>query len=166
LLKIFRNAVNQPSIPSVTIANQTNTVGNMITKFVTAVLAGALTLGAGVLVAAESTAEQAVQPATIVVYRAEEATRTQNLKFQVQLDQRSLGRLQYDGMVVAEVAPGSYALGTSLSGTEALQIDLQPGQTYYIYSQLSALGDRVTPQLVVVEQQVAMEQQPALGSNI
>ena len=94
----------------------------MLKTIISGVLATAVVLGAMTASAEQANEGQTLQPAKIVVYRAEEATRTQQVKFQVQLDRRSLGRLKYDDMVVSEVAPGTYQLGTSLNGGEVLEI--------------------------------------------
>ena len=124
-----------------------------------------LVLVAGFLPAAQA-ATATAEEARVVVYRAEESSRTKRMKMQITLGAESVGRLKYNRAVVTTAAPGEYRLSTSLEGTLPLVIDVQPGQTYYVHTRLRKLGNTVTPELVLVEEQVAMEHQPAMGQAI
>ena len=128
-----------------------------------ATLALSLSVSAGEQLAM---AEQAAAPAKLVIYRADESSKTRKIKFHAKVDGRKLGRLKYSDPVVAEVPAGKVSLGTSLPGTEPLQIKLQPGQTYYVHSKVKRIGHTVTPELVIVEEQVALTQQPAIEGTI
>lgn len=110
--------------------------------------------------------EQALEPARLVVYRAEEASKTRKLKLNVRLDKAQIGRLKYDQAITTSVSPGQYSLDTSLSGSNSLQLNLKAGQTYFVRSHVKMLGGKVTPVLELVEEQVALEQQPAVSSFI
>lgn len=125
----------------------------------------AFALAAGFSTQAVS-AEESVEPAKLVVYRAVESSKTRKIKFNASIDGRKLGRLSYKTPLVTEVAAGEVTLGTSISGGADLQITLQPGHTYYVHTQLKRVGQTVTPQLVVVEEQFALTQLPAVDGNI
>jgi hypothetical protein len=116
--------------------------------------------------AAQSSDHSSDQPATLVVYRADEASSTKRVKFQVRLDSQSVGKLKYDRVITTSVEPGQYTLDTSLADGEALVLDLKPGKTYYVHSRVSKLGHKIRPELVVVEEQVAVAQQPAINAVI
>jgi hypothetical protein len=113
-----------------------------------------------------ATAEQATAPAKLVIYRAEESSKTRKIKFHAKVDGRKLGRMKYSEPLVAEVTAGDVLLGTSLPGSKALEIRLQPGQTYYVHSKVKRIGQTVTPELVVVEEQLALTQLPAVDGTI
>ena len=113
-----------------------------------------------------ATAEVAPDAARIVVYRADESSRTQKVKFKVQLNQESQGRLKYNRTLVVTPAAGAYELGISLKGAEPLSIDLKPGQTYYVHTKIRQRGTRLIPELVLVEEQLAVSQQPSIGQLI
>ena len=89
-----------------------------------------------------------------------------SVKFQVQVDDASFGKLKYNSVVSTRVAPGEYSLDTTLGGQDPLLVKVQPGQTIYVHSKMRKLGERVLPELVLVEEKVAMDQQPAIESNI
>ena len=137
----------------------------MIIKFFgfLAVLAVSLNVSAGEQVAS---AEQALQPAKIIIYRADESSKTRRVKFDARADGVKLGRMNYSTPLVAEVAPGALQLGTCVAGTESLEIRVQPGQTYYVHTQVKKLGHTLKPTLVLVEEQVALAQQPAIDGTI
>ena len=110
--------------------------------------------------------EATLQPAKLIIYRAEETSRTHNVKFHIRLDQSQIGKLRYGNAIVTTVAPGAYQLDTTLRGTPSLQIDLKPGQTYFVHTRVDALGERVSSELQLVEEQVAVAQQPAISTAI
>jgi hypothetical protein len=116
--------------------------------------------------AATSAAETAAQPAKLVVYRADEAAKTRQLNFHVRLDRSRIGKLEYGEAIVTSLAPGKYNIGTSLRGSGTLDIELKPGQTYFVFSRVDSLGTRVTPVLELVEEQVAVSHQPAISTVI
>lgn len=133
-------------------------------KNVVAVFALAVSAGA---VSAESMTEgESLRPATVIVYRAEERSKTRRINFDTSVGGEHLGRVKYNKPLVSEVAPGEYTFSTSIPGTEAVQMKLQPGQTYYVHAKLRRLGQTTTPELVIVEEQVALDQQPALDGTI
>ena len=110
--------------------------------------------------------EQAVQPAKLVVYRADEASKTTRVKFQVRVDQTQIGKLKYENAIVTNLAPGTYSLDTTLRGTKPLEVELKPGQTYFIYTRMNPLGHKLTPVLELVEEKVAVSHQPSISSVI
>jgi hypothetical protein len=114
---------------------------------------------------AETEAE-AAKPAKLIIYRADEGSRTRAVKFHVRLDQLQIGRLKYGNAIVTSVSPGEYKLDTSLRGTSSLELDLKPGQTYFVHTSVDALGRSVTPVLKLVEEQVAVTHQPAISTAI
>jgi len=106
------------------------------------------------------------EKARLVVYRADESSRTRNIKFDASVDGVRLERLKYRTPIIALVSPGSVRLGTSIRGTEDLRLDLQAGRTYYVHIRLKKLGQTVKPSLVQVEEQVALSQRPAIEGMI
>ena len=104
--------------------------------------------------------------AKVVVYRADEATKTQRIKFYANVDQQSVGRLKYDRPVVVELEPGTYNLGSSLPGTEPLEVTLAAGATYYVHASVKKLGLTVSPSLEIVEETVAVAQRPEIAGAI
>jgi len=80
--------------------------------------------------------------------------------------QRSLGRLKYNSYVVIELEPGSYKLDTSLADSEALEVQLNAGATYYVHASVKKIGRSITPSLVLVEEQVAVAQKPGITGAI
>lgn len=119
---------------------------------------------AALLIAASAQAE--VEPAKLVIYRADEASKTQRIRFHANIDNRSIGRLKYTRPVVAMVEPGEYDLTTSLPGADGVKVELQPGATYYVYAKVKRIGQTVTPTLEIVEEQVAVSQKPVIEELI
>ena len=113
-----------------------------------------------------ASAEVATESARIVVYRADESSRTRQVKFQVQLDRESQGRLKYNRALIITPAAGEYELAISLKGAQPLSIDLKPGQTYYVHTKIRQIGARVIPELVLVEEKLAVSQQPSIEQRI
>ena len=111
-------------------------------------------------------AEASAAPATVIVYRADESVKTRRLKLDISADNHNLGTLRANNVVVAEGAAGQYTLGTSMAGTEPLTLDLKPGATYYIHTDLKMRGSRIYVSLHEVSAQVARVQQPALEGAI
>jgi hypothetical protein len=109
---------------------------------------------------------ESAENATIVVYRADESLKTKRLGMDLHIGQGSLGRLKSDDSMVITRPAGQYTLNSSLTGTESLVIDLKPGQTHYVYTDLKMRGTRVSVSFSEVEEQVAKVQQPSLGQTI
>jgi hypothetical protein len=135
----------------------------MLRKLVVLSAAMLVSLGFSQLSLAEvETAENA----TIVVYRADESVRTARLSMDLHVGQGSMGRLKSDRAVVITRPAGQYELSTSIRGTEPLVIDLKPGQTHYVHTEMDMRGTRVKVSFDEVEEQVAKVQQPALDGAI
>lgn len=104
--------------------------------------------------------------ATVIVYRADEAISTKGMRIGVSANDHKFGRLSADDAVVAVGPAGEYTLGTSMSGTQPLTLDLKPGATYYVHAQLKMRGGRIDVSLEQVPEQVALSQQPELEGAI
>lgn len=127
----------------------------------TAALALSFT-GSQAVVASEDTLEQA----TVVVYRAEESVKSRRIRMDVHVDSSSLGRIKSDDSLVVSGAPGQYTLGSSITGTEPLVIDLKPGSTHYVHMDVEVRGGKAEVSFSEVEEQVAKVQQPLLNAAI
>jgi hypothetical protein len=135
----------------------------MLSKICTVFCVATLAIGfSSVSMAAGESAE----PATLIVYRADESVRTERLGLDVHMDEGSVGRLNADNAVVITQPAGQYTLATSIKGTEPLVIDLKPGQTHYVHSDVDMRGAHVKVTMTEVEEQVARIQQPTLGKAI
>ena len=110
--------------------------------------------------------QESAEPATVVVYRADEPAKTARLRLDVHFGEGSLGRLNADQAVVITQPAGEYTLGTNIKGTEPLVMDLKPGQTYYVHTRMSLKGNGVKVQMSEVEEQVAKLKEPVLNSAI
>ncbi|MBP6683203.1 MAG: hypothetical protein KA159_07790 [Halioglobus sp.] len=117
-----------------------------------------------VTAAEEQTA--ASDTATVIVYRADEAINTKGMRIGVSANEHKFGRLSADDVVVAAGPAGEYTLGTSMSGTQPLTLDLKPGATYYVHAQLKMRGGRIEVTLEQVPEQVALSHQPELEGAI
>ncbi len=113
--------------------------------------------------AAESGASESGK---IVVYRAQEGAKTKKIRFNINIDQDSVGRIRSNRALVTEVAPGEYQLATSIGGGNTLPVTVKAGQTVYVFTKVSRLGDRIKPELILVEEKVAVAQQPAVANTI
>lgn len=111
-------------------------------------------------------ADESIETATIIVYRADESVKTERLNLDVHLGRGSMGRLKSENAVVITRPAGEYVLNTSIRGTEGLVIDLKPGQTHYIHTDMEMRGTRVKVKMVEVEEQVAKLQQPSIEGAI
>ena len=109
---------------------------------------------------------ESAEPAKVIVYRADESFRTERLGLDVHMDKGSVGRLEADNAVVITQPAGQYTLATSIKGTEPLVIDLKPGHSYYVHSDVDMRGSLVKVKMTEVEEQVARVQQPILGEAI
>jgi len=135
----------------------------MLSKICTVFCVATLAIGfSSVSMAAGESAE----PATLIVYRADESFRTERLGLDVHMDKGSVGRLEADNAVVITQPAGQYTLATSIKGTEPLVIDLKPGHSYYVHSDVDMRGSLVKVKMTEVEEQVARVQQPILGEAI
>ncbi len=104
---------------------------------------------------AVSASEESVAPAKLVVYRADEMIRSETLSLTVKLDGQQIARLHSEDAVVKTVPAGKHVLRGSIAGTEPLVLDLKPGQTHYVYSDVDIHGNEVKVQFSEVEEQVA-----------
>jgi hypothetical protein len=98
--------------------------------------------------------EESAAPAKLVVYRADEMIRSEWLSVTVKLDGQQIARLHAEDAVVKTVPAGKHVLRGSVSGTEPLVLDLKPGQTHYVYSDVDIHGNDVKVQFAEVEEQV------------
>ncbi|MEP5763620.1 MAG: hypothetical protein ABJ308_03470 [Halieaceae bacterium] len=126
----------------------------------------ALVFGAAAVSAEPVQQAEGLQPAKVIVYRADEQSKTRRINFNTFVGSERLGRVRYNQPTVSEVAPGEYELSSSIPGTDAVKVTLQPGQTYYVHAKVRRLGQTVIPEMVVVEEQVALTQQPTLEGII
>ena len=135
----------------------------MLNKLIVLTAGLALSLG---FVNLAASAEESIQPATVVIYRADEHVTTGRIHLDVHVDESSLGRLNEDGALVVEGAPGTYTLGSSIADTQPVVLELKPGQTHYVHAEMKMLGNRVYVDMVEVEEQTAKVQKPALEDMI
>ena len=135
----------------------------MLTKTLTAIISLSAALGFSQVASA---AQEAVKPATVIIYRADESIKTSRLRPSIYANDSSLSRLDREEVMVLASAPGAYTLGSSMPGTEQLTLDLKPGATYYVHTQVELRGARVYVSMVEVEEQVARVQQPEIGAAI
>ena len=105
-------------------------------------------------------------PATIIVYRADESVKTNSMSMKIFGASSSVGKLKANKVVVTESPAGTYTLGSSIPGTEALILDLKPGATYYVHAKVEMGRNRVNVELAQVTEQVARVQQPSLEGAI
>ena len=133
---------------------------NKVTTFVAAV---AMVLGFS---QASVAGDEEAGTATLVVYRADESVKTERLNLDLHVGRGSMGRLKAENAIVITRPAGEYALGTSIRGTEGIVIDLKPGQTHYVLTEMDLRGTRVKVKMVEVEEQVAKLQQPQLDQAI
>jgi hypothetical protein len=131
----------------------------------TIALTSALFISVG-LCQAVSAAKDNAREATVIVYRAAESLKTRRVNLNVAGNAETLGRLSAEEVLVTKMPAGEIALDTSIPGTEPLVLDLKPGATYYVHTQVKMRGSRVTAQLQEVAEQVAHVQQPALAGAI
>jgi len=115
-----------------------------------AVVATSFTLSQGAIAESES-----AQPAKVVIYRADEPIKSERLSVTVQLDGQNIERLHSDDAVVATVPAGRHVLRGSVKGTQPLVLDLKPGQTHFVYSDVELMGSQVRLEFSEVEEQVA-----------
>lgn len=113
-----------------------------------------------------SAEDVAAEPATLVVYRSDERNKTKRIKFQLRLNGTAVTQLKYSEAYSSELSPGSYTLDSSLAGSKSITVELKPGQTHYIYTQVDALGSKITPRFTEVEEQVAARQSPSVADTI
>jgi hypothetical protein len=110
--------------------------------------------------------EDSLEQATVIVYRAEESVKSRRIRMDVHVDSSSLGRIKSDDSLVVSGAPGQYTLGSSITGTEPLVIDLKPGSTHYVHMDVEVRGGGARVSFSEVEEQVAKVQQPLLDATI
>ncbi len=136
-------------------------------KTSTFLMTAVLTLSAGfsTSIVAETPAASAEQ-ATLIIYRADESVRTKRLDLDMHVGEYSYGRLHPQEALVITRPAGEYVLGTSVKGTDSVTVDLKPGQTHYVFTDLSLRGNQLKVSLTEVEEQLAFTQQPSLVSPI
>lgn len=152
-----------PEPPSYNFQTNRHEANIMLNKSIALAIALSVTFG---FTQAVTASEDAAAPATVVIYRADEALNTKRLNLDVSADKHNLGKLTANDVVVAQGEAGTYTLGTSMKGTEELTLELKPGVTYYVHATLEMRGTRVYVALQQVEEQVARVQQPALEGVI
>ena len=135
----------------------------MINKLIALTAGLAIALTFTISAAAEA---DTAKPATVVIYRADELPATGRVDLDVHVDSGSLGRLNAEDVLVVEGEAGSYTLGSSIADTQALVLELKPGQTHYIHTEMKMLGNRVYVKMVEVEEQTARVQNPSLEDII
>ena len=131
----------------------------MYNKVITFAAALAMALGFS---QASVAGDEEAGTATLVVYRADESVKTERLNLDLHMGKGSMGRLKAENAIVITRPAGEYALGTSIKGTDGIVIDLKPGQTHYVLTDMDLRGTRVKVKMVEVEEQVAKLQQPEL----
>ena len=137
----------------------------MFTKSIAAAFALAASFGFTQTAAAADEAAEA-GTATVIVYRADEAVGTRSMRISVSANDNKFGKLSSDDVVVAAGPAGQYTLGTSMSGTQPLTLNLTAGNTYYVHAKLEMRGGRIEVTLEQVPEQVALGQQPELEGII
>ncbi len=135
----------------------------MYNKIITFAAALAMALGFS---QASVAGDEEAGTATLVVYRADESVKTERLNLDLHVGSGSMGRLKAENAIVITRPAGEYALGTSIKGTDGIVIDLKPGQTHYVLTDMDLRGTRVKVKMVEVEEQVAKLQQPELDQAI
>ena len=130
-----------------------------------------VTLTAVVMVAlgfsqASFAGEESVETATVVVYRADESFKTRRLGLDVHMGSGSLGRLKSEQAIVITRPAGEYLINSNINGSQALILDLKPGETHYVHTQMTMEGTRVKVEMNEVEEQVARVQRPSLDQAI
>ena len=135
----------------------------MYNKVITFAAALAMALGFS---QASVAGDEEAGTATLVVYRADESVKTERLNLDLHVGSGSMGRLKAENAIVITRPAGEYALGTSIKGTDGIVIDLKPGQTHYVLTDMDLRGTRVKVKMVEVEEQVAKLQQPQLDQAI
>ncbi|MEH6516710.1 MAG: hypothetical protein V7742_08515 [Halioglobus sp.] len=106
------------------------------------------------------------QEATIIVYRADKSFKADRVSMHMVMGGENLGRLNSgDSMVISRPA-GEYTLNSTIKGSKGIVIDLKPGQTHYIHTEMGVRGTQVKVELAEVGEQVAREQSPHIGSAI
>ena len=135
----------------------------MYNKVITFAAALAMALGFS---QASVAGDEEAGTATLVVYRADESVKTERLNLDLHMGKGSMGRLKAENAIVITRPAGEYALGTSIKGTDGIVIDLKPGQTHYVLTDMDLRGTRVKVKMVEVEEQVAKLQHPELDQAI
>ena len=115
---------------------------------------------------AESTTQVSAEPGKIVVYRADERFQTKTVSYAVYVDGNSIGRLKHGKAVVTTVPAGEYTVNTRIKGSESIDLNVKAGQTYYVYSGVKRQGSAAIRHMAVVEEKVAIAQQPSIETSI
>ena len=113
-----------------------------------------------------SATEAVDQEATIIVYRADKSFKADRVSMHMVMGGENLGRLNSGGSIVVSRPAGEYTLNSTIKGSKGLVIDLKPGQTHYIHTEMGVRGTQVKVELAEVGEQVAKEQSPQIGSAI
>ena len=113
-----------------------------------------------------SATETVDQEATIIVYRADKSFKADRVSMHMIMGGENLGRLNAGDSVVVTRPAGQYTLNSTIKGSEGIVIDLKPGQTHYIHTEMGVRGTQVKVKLAEVGEQVAREQAPEIGGAI
>ncbi|MEH6580300.1 MAG: hypothetical protein V7754_00085 [Halioglobus sp.] len=108
----------------------------------------------------------ATESAKIVVYRADESMSTRRVGMNLHGSAQSLGRLNANDSVVITQPAGAFTLVSSIRGASPLVMDLKPGKTYYVHTEMDMSGNKVMVHFAEVEEHVAKVQQPMLETTI
>ncbi len=104
---------------------------------------------------ASSASEAVIEGAKVVVYRADDSSKTRRVSMYLNLDEQSQGRLNTGDSLTISKPAGEYTLSSNIKGTKDLLIDLRAGQTYYFDTDLAMRGSRISVSFVEVEERVA-----------
>jgi hypothetical protein len=104
---------------------------------------------------ASSASEAVIEDAKVVVYRADDSSKTRRVSMYLNLDEQTEGRLNPGDSLTIFKPAGEYTLSSNIKGTKDLLIDLKPGQTYYFDTDMSMRGSRVSVSFAEVEERVA-----------
>jgi hypothetical protein len=113
-----------------------------------------------------SATEAVDQEATVIVYRADKSFKADRVSMHLVMGGENLGRLNSGDSVVVSRPAGEYTLNSTIKGSKGLVINLKPGQTHYIHTEMGVRGTQVKVKLAEVGEQVAREQSPEIGSAI
>ena len=127
-------------------------------RYLSTLIPVTLAMGSLQMAKAEETATGTEQT-SIIVYRADESIKTRRLDFDIHVNKASVGRLGDRDALQAVGEPGTYMIATSLPGDQPLEVELKPGAVHYIHTRLKMIGNRVSVELVEVEEQVARSHQ-------
>ncbi len=121
---------------------------------------------AALLSAKFAVAEMTNDTTRIVVYRADDSSRTQRLNFDVHVGTQVLGELEQKESVSSLELPGETVISANVAGMQDLVINTKPGHTHYVRMDVKLRGTSLKVKFTEVEEQVAQVEQPELFSAI